>query len=1126
MIKNGVASASDNDTGQKQMDGMGRTGLIAALLLVLAIGAFGWTVWQSRMRDARVEANTSIGTQTERFLSMIVTLETSARGFVLGGTEEFLEPYRLAEAGLDAQLNRMGQDWEAAGADPARLQRLTELTRAERAFEGEVVRLRTEEGFEPAVELVRSSQGREIMDQIRAEVATVQRNAQMRVDQALAAGRRTDLISNLAFLLAIASAASLAILAFRRQIEGRRNADLLSSVMSNAPIGTAFVSRDLKLGRMNTAFRTGLAEAGVAAQPGADVLDLLPGDRKRLSRLFDETLRRGAVHNDIELRLGAGEGERVFLASLYPLRAEGRRAGLEIVGAGIALVNATKRIRAEARLAASESRFRSLIEATSAIVWSAPSSGRFSGEQPGWARFTGQSEEQYSDFGWTDALHPEDRQRSGEAWKEAVADKAVYKIEHRVRRADGEWRDMIARAVPIFGPDGEVNEWVGTHTDITDQKRTAAELGETNEQFRAIADNIPQFAWTATTKGEIYWYNQRWFDYTGSTMEEMKGLGWMKVHHPDHLERVREGLAKRFSEGQPWEDTFPLRAADGSYRWFLSQAIPIRDENGVIRRWFGTNTDVTNQRAAEEELAVAKETAENANRAKSQFIANMSHELRTPLSAVIGYAEMLEEEVEDLGHEHLLSDLRKIEGNARHLLSLINDVLDLSKIEAERMDIFAESFEVGTVIDEVASTVGSLVAKKNNQLAVEQVSELGLMHTDQVKLRQCLINLLSNASKFTENGTITLRAERAEGDGRDWITFEVIDTGIGMTQEQVGRLFERFAQADSSTTRKFGGTGLGLAITRAFCRLLGGDIGVRSEPGEGTTFTIRIPAEVETPPETEGVDAPVTIGEATPHGAAGLVLAIDDDPHARELMMRFLTKEGFAVRTAADGLSGLEMARMLKPDVILLDVTMPKMDGWTVLTELKADPELSEIPVIMITIIDEHSLGFALGASDYLLKPVEWTKLKSVMTRYRTPDNMLVLAVDDDEDALQRTATFLEREGLDVVTAVNGQEGLERVAVQKPGLILLDLVMPVMDGFGFLNALRSREEWRDIPVLVLTSKDLTREEFTRLQGQTSRILMKGDVDLRELAGQIRVMTRKTASEVLPAGQESELETIR
>ncbi|RYD29697.1 MAG: response regulator, partial [Sphingomonadales bacterium] len=354
----------------------------------------------------------------------------------------------------------------------------------------------------------------------------------------------------------------------------------------------------------------------------------------------------------------------------------------------------------------------------------------------------------------------------------------------------------------------------------------------------------------------------------------------------------------------------------------------------------------------------------------------MSHELRTPLSAVIGYAEMLEEEVEDLGEDGLLKDIRKIKGNARHLLSLINDVLDLSKIEADRMDIYAETFDIETVVDEVTSTVGSLISKKDNRLVIEKIGDLGAAHTDQVKLRQCLINLLSNASKFTENGEIRLRVERSSDGQRDWLNFEVSDTGIGMTPQQLENLFERFTQADASTTRKFGGTGLGLAITKAFCRLLGGDIGARSEEGEGSAFTIRIPADaVEKVDETEILHMP------DPGAAqnAGLVLAIDDDPNARELLTRFLSREGFAVRTASDGLSGLEMARAINPTVIILDVTMPKMDGWAVLTELRADPVLANVPVVMVTIIDEHNLGYSLGASDYLLKPVEWNRLRDVM---------------------------------------------------------------------------------------------------------------------------------------------------
>ncbi|WP_192843165.1 response regulator [Aureimonas sp. AU12] len=1127
MTKNGVGNGSDNMAAGDGAPGLGRTAIFAGLLLMIAIGAFGWTLWQSSQRDAITQANTQVIAEAERLLSMMASLESSTRGYVLVGTQEFLDPFAQAEAGLEAQFTRMAAPWALADADPDRLRRLETLVAEETAFENRVVQARREQGFEPAAELVRSGQGKAIMDQIRAEIATAQRNAVMRVDSGSAVAARNATISNIAFLAAILSAAALAVLAFRRHLEGQRAASLLTSVLQNSPVGVGFVDKNLKIGRLNAAFVNAGGALGRTVRVGDSLPDLFPDERKRLDRMLDETMRRGTVHSDIELRTGEGDAEAIYLASFYPLRNEGRAA--DTMGIGVVLINATKRIRAERFLAQSEGRFRSLIEATSAIVWSAPSSGRFSGDQPGWAAFTGQKEEQFSDYGWTDAIHPDDRKRSSEAWTKAVASKSPYKVEHRVRRSDGEWRDMLARAAPIVGEDGAIREWIGTHTDVTDQKRTAAELGETNLQFRAIADNIPQFAWIAQPNGEIHWYNQRWFDYTGKTFADMKGFGWQSVHHPDHITRVAEGLKSRFAAGEPWEDTFPLRGADGAYRWFLSQANPIRDENGVIVRWFGTNTDVTSQRAAEQELAAAKEAAENANRAKSQFIANMSHELRTPLSAVIGYAEMLEEEVEDLGEKHLLADLKKIEGNARHLLSLINDVLDLSKIEAERMDTYAETFDLQTVMDEVASTVGSLVAKKNNRLTVEHDGQLGSVHTDQVKLRQCLINLLSNASKFTEEGEITMRARRTSDDGRDWISFEVSDSGIGMSQEQVGRLFERFAQADSSTTRKFGGTGLGLAITRAFCRLLGGDIGVRSTEGQGTTFTIRIPAQISDTPDEDAAPAPELPVEASErHASAGLVLAIDDDPHARELVVRFLTKEGFAVRTAADGLSGLEMARLLRPDVILLDVTMPKMDGWTVLTELKADPELAGIPVVMITILDEHSLGYALGASDYLLKPVEWNRLKSVMTRYRTPDNSLILAVDDDEDALQRTATMLERENLNVVTALNGEEALERVALERPGLILLDLVMPVMDGFGFLHALRSREEWRDIPVIVLTSKDLTTDEFNQLQGQTKQILTKGDVDLRDLAAQIRVMVQANTQDddgKDPQAQQVELEVL-
>lgn len=642
--------------------------------------------------------------------------------------------------------------------------------------------------------------------------------------------------------------------------------------------------------------------------------------------------------------------------------------------------------------------------------------------------------------------------------------------------------------------------------------RRQARLRETNAQFEALAENIPQMAWMARKNGDIFWYNRRWVDYTGRTLEEMGDDRWLAAVHPDHVDRVKAGFGASVAAAREWEDTFPLRGADETYGWFLTRAVPIRGPDGTVLRWFGTNTDVTHQRAQERELETARDIAENANRAKSQFIANMSHELRTPLTAVIGYTEMLEEEVTEMGEQTLLADLGKINANARHLLSLINDVLDLSKIEAERMEVFTESFAVDTAVEEIAATVGSLMDKKGNRFVVDAAPGLGEAHTDQVKLRQCVINLLSNAAKFTENGTIVLRVRREAADKRDWLVFEVQDDGIGMTQEELGRLFQRFTQADASTTRKFGGTGLGLAITKAFAKMLGGDIAVVSRPGEGSTFTIKIPAIAT----ASVVEAPSMqpIAAAERNASSGVVLAIDDDPNARELVARFLTREGFLVRTAADGLAGLEMAALVRPDVILLDVTMPRMDGWSVLSALKADADLSRIPVVMLTVIDEHSLGYALGASDYLLKPVEWGQLRKVMDRFRTAENALVLAVDDDEDFLARTREILEREGYGVMTASNGHMALEALAEKTPDLILTDLVMPQMDGFAFIRAARARPDTAQTPIIVLTSKDLTREEFRKLRAETDEVIAKKEIELPELAAQIRVI-------VSPAQETSE-----
>lgn len=485
---------------------------------------------------------------------------------------------------------------------------------------------------------------------------------------------------------------------------------------------------------------------------------------------------------------------------------------------------------------------------------------------------------------------------------------------------------------------------------------------------------------------------------------------------------------------------------------------------------------------------------EIASQHKSQFLANMSHELRTPLNAIIGLTDMMVANAPRFGTEKALEPLRRVHRAGVHLLGLINQVLDLSKIEAGKLELNPESVSIPPLVDEVIGTARQLAEQNGNKLTVECPANLSPITVDPMRLRQILLNLLSNACKFTKDGEVSLTVRRKANAGQGIIEIAVRDTGIGMTPEQQGKLFQDFTQAESTTARRYGGTGLGLAITRRLARMMGGDVIVESEPGKGSAFTVQLPGGPE----------PVVAASASVQPRSNAVLIIDDDATARELIKDQLTAEGFEVAIAAGGLEGIKMAKEMRPIAITLDVMMPDLDGWSVLAALRQDAELADTPVIMVTILDEQRRGMALGAAGYLVKPIERERLQEVVQKFRSggpPTRVLV--VDDDSVQRERVRLWLNGHQWTVVEAGNGREALVRLGKEVPDLILLDLMMPEMDGFQVVDALQENAAWRDIPVIVVTSRDLDAADRARLNSGVQSVLVKESFKPADLVARIR-----------------------
>jgi signal transduction histidine kinase/CheY-like chemotaxis protein len=504
-----------------------------------------------------------------------------------------------------------------------------------------------------------------------------------------------------------------------------------------------------------------------------------------------------------------------------------------------------------------------------------------------------------------------------------------------------------------------------------------------------------------------------------------------------------------------------------------------------------------------DEIQEKSRQLEMASQHKSQFLSSMSHELRTPLNAIIGLTEMMVANAARFGTEKAQEPLRRVHSAGSHLLSLINQVLDLSKIEAGKLELSPESVSLAPLVDEVIGTARQLADQNKNRLIVNGQDALGTLTVDPMRLRQILLNLLSNACKFTKGGEVIL-SYRTVVDGRRWVEFAVSDTGIGMTLDQQTRLFQEFTQGDASTARQYGGTGLGLAITQKLAQMMGGDVMVASEQGRGSVFTVRLPADADA-----SVDDPVGLRDnELPMG--GRILVIDDDVVARDLIGDNLRTAGFSVVTAAGGLEGLRLAKELRPTAITLDVMMPDLDGWSVLAALRQDAELAEIPVIMVTIMDERRRAAELGAAGYLTKPIDRHTLQRMIGRFQAPARPTrILVVEDDALQRARVREWLKGQQWIVQEAANGREALASLQAAKPDLVLLDLMMPEMDGFAVVAALQKEEDWRGIPVIVITSLDLDAKDRERLNSGVQSVLVKDTFYPADLIDRIRRLVRRT-----------------
>ncbi|MEG5058698.1 PAS domain S-box protein [Microcoleus sp. A2-C5] len=773
-----------------------------------------------------------------------------------------------------------------------------------------------------------------------------------------------------------------------------RNA-LLNSILESTPDIIVVKDREGRYVAINSTLANFLGKP-IEEIIGKNDLELLPPDTAHEMMAKERQIMAAGITESYEEDVSGGEKTATFFTTKSPWR----DTNGNILGIIATTRDITDRKQAEKALKQSEERYRSLIAATSQIVWATDAEGQGTDLQS-WRAYTGQTEAEVAGSGWLDVMHPDDRERTVQVWMEALRTKSLYDIEYRIRGADRNYRYFQCRGVPILNEDGSIREWVGTCIDIHDRKQAEDAIKQSEERYRSLILATSQIVWTADSEGRSPDL-PTWRAYTGQTVAEVVGLGWLDTIHSDDRERTAQVWMEAVQTKSLYDIEYRIRGADGNYRYFQVRGIPILNEDGSIREWVGTCTDIHDRKQAEFLMAKAKEAAEAANRAKSEFLANMSHELRTPLNGIMGYAQILQRS--KVVNEEERSRIDVIYQCGSHLLTLINDILDLSKIEAQKVELQPTDFHFPAFLQGVAEMCRIRAELKGIQFHFPSSPELPIgIRADEKRLRQVLINLLSNAIKFTDEGTVTFIVSFAT---EEKIRFEIRDTGTGIAQHQLQTIFQPFEQV-GDRRRQTEGTGLGLAISKRIVELMGSTIQVQSEMNVGSIFWFDVDLyQAEEWVKTSQIDHRgqiIGIKDRQPK-----ILVIDDKWANRSVISNLLSPIGFEVSEANDGQEGWEKILEMQPDLIVTDLLMPELDGYELIKRVRDSENFKDIVIIVSSAsvfeTDQYR-SLEAGGNTFIPKPVQATELLEKLQKYLDLEwvyeaNEAPLAIASDTDEL------------------------------------------------------------------------------------------------------------------------------